>query len=168
MAGMGWFDILVIIVLAASFIGGLWRGAARNLSSLIATIIGVPLAGLAYRWLAGLLSFLPGANWENFLGFYITYGVIFAAVFLILHPLRKKLGETWSAGFLYRLFGGVFGLVSAMIGFVVLALVIGAFPIFGWLERWLSGSEVVTSLVRGFGFIGLMLPQVFRRATTMT
>jgi uncharacterized membrane protein required for colicin V production len=165
---MNWVDILIIIVLVISFIGGLKQGAVRNLSSFIATIISIPVAGLTYRWLAGLLSFLPGVNWENFLGFYITYGVIFAIIFLILHPLRKIVGAAWNAGFLFRLFGGIFGIVSAMIGFVVLTLVVGAFPIFDWLERWLSSSEVLASLVSSFGFVRLMLPEVFRRAVTMT
>jgi uncharacterized membrane protein required for colicin V production len=162
---MNWVDILVIIVLVASFIGGLKQGAVRNLSSLIATLISIPVAGLTYRWLSGLLSFLPGANWENFLGFYITFGVIYAIIYLVLHPLRKLVGAAWSQGFLFRLFGGVFLMVSCMIGFVVLTLVVGAFPIFDWLERWLSSSEVLASLVRSFGFIRLMLPDVFRHVT---
>ncbi len=164
---MNWVDILVLIVLVASFIGGLKRGANNSLSSLIGTIISIPLAGLAYRWLAGLLSFLPGTNWENFLGFYITFGVIFAIVYLILHALRKKLESVWSQGFIFRLFGAILLMVSFMVGFVVLVLVVGAFPIFDWLDRWLRSSEVLASLVRSFGFVRLMLPEVSRRAATM-
>jgi uncharacterized membrane protein required for colicin V production len=164
---MNWVDILVIIVLVFSFIGGLRQGAVNNLSNLIATIIGIPAAGLTYRWLAGLLSSLPGVNWENFLGFYVTFGIIFAVIFLILHPLRKSIGAAWNAGFLFRFFGGILLMLSSMIGFVVLALVIGAYPIFDWLERWLGSSVVIDSLVRSFGFVGLMLPEVFRRAVTI-
>jgi uncharacterized membrane protein required for colicin V production len=164
---MNWVDILVIIVLVVSFIVGLRQGAANNLTNLIATIIAIPVTGLTYRWLAGLLSALPGVNWENFLGFYVTFGVVFAVVFLILHPLRKSLSATWNAGFLFRFFGGIILMLSCMVGFVALALVIGAYPIFDWLDRWLDSSVVIESLVRGFGFVGLMLPGVFRRAATM-
>lgn len=163
---MNWVDILVIIVLVGSFIGGLKQGVVNALSSLIATIISIPVTGLTYRWLAGVLSFLSGSNWENFLGFYITFGIVYAVIYLALHPLRKSLGATWSQGFLFRLFGGVCLLVSFMIGFVVLTLVVGAYPIFDWLERWLNSSEVLASFVRSFGFIRLMLPEIFRHAVT--
>ena len=61
---MGWIvDIIVIIILILSFVGGLKDGAVKSFFSLLALVIAIPLTGLSYRLLATILSFLPGTNW---------------------------------------------------------------------------------------------------------
>jgi uncharacterized membrane protein required for colicin V production len=159
---MNWVDIVVIILLVLAFFGGLKEGATRQLSSLVAIVIAIPLAGLTYRWVASLLSFLPGTNWENFLGFYIAITIIFGILFLIFFLPRKLAGALWNKGILFRLGGGVLGVLAGIIGMVLFTLVVQAFPIFGWLERWVSSSSVLASFVDTFGFVGSMLPEVFR------
>jgi hypothetical protein len=63
---------------------------------------------------------------------------------------------------LFRVLGGVFNLVGAMIGMVVFTLVVQAYPIFDWLESWVSSSSVLGGLVTAFGVIKLMLPAAFK------
>lgn len=159
---MNWVDIVVIILLILSFLGGLKEGAVRTASSLVALLIAIPLAGLGYRLLASLLSFLPGDNWENFFGFFITMGIIIAVLHLIFFLPRKIIGKIWQAGVLFRVLGGVFNLAGAMIGMVVFTLVVQAYPIFDWLESWVSSSGILSALVTAFGVIKLMLPAAFK------
>jgi uncharacterized membrane protein required for colicin V production len=164
---MNWVDIVVVILLVLSFIGGMKEGAVRAFASLIAVIISIPLAGLAYRLIGSLLSFLPGENWENFIGFFIAMGIITAILHLIFFLPRKLIGAAWNKGILLRLLGGVFNLLGGMIGMVVFVLVVRAYPIFDWLARWVSSSGVLSTLVDGFGFVESMLPGIFHQMTTI-
>jgi uncharacterized membrane protein required for colicin V production len=159
---MNWVDIVVIILLILSFIGGLKEGVVKTLSSLVAMLIAIPLAGLSYGLIASLLSFLPGNNLENFLGFFITMGIITVILHFIFFIPRKIIGAIWKKGVLFRVLGGVCNLVGSMIGIAVFVLIIQAYPIFDWLERWVSGSGVLSALVNAFSFIQVMLPEAFK------
>ncbi len=159
---MNWIDIVVIILLIISFLGGLKEGAVKTLSSLVALLIAIPVTTFSYRLLASVLSFLPGENWQNFLGFFITMGIIIAVLHLVFFIPRKIIGGIWKEGILFRLLGGVFNLVGAIIGMVVFVLVVQSYPIFDWLEGWVSGSGILSALVNAFSFIQIMLPEAFK------
>ncbi|MBM4432813.1 MAG: CvpA family protein [Chloroflexi bacterium] len=161
---MVWASVLAIIVLIGSFAGGIKEGAVKSIFSFIAVIIALPLAGLAYRLLAGALSFMPGEDWENFLGYFITLGIISAVLNGIFLFPRKAVQKVWDKGILFRLLGGAFSFLGAAIGIVVFALVVHQYPIWGWLERALTGSGVINTLVAHFGFVQGLLPEVFRLA----
>ena len=161
---MNWVDIVVIIILALSFVGGLKEGAVKSFFSLIALIIAIPLTGVSYRLIATILSFLPGTNWENFFGFCITMAIISVILHFIFLLPRKFIQKIWKKGCLFRLLGGILNAFGASIGMVVLALVLRAYPIFDWLERWASSSGILMWLVDKYGFVQAMLPEVFQKA----
>jgi uncharacterized membrane protein required for colicin V production len=145
---MSWvIDIIVIIILILSFVGGLKDGAIKSFFSLLALIIAIPIAGLSYLLLAAILSFLPGTNWENFFGFFITMGIISVILHLIFLLPRKFTQKIWKKGILFRLLGGALNALGACIGFTVFTLVLRAYPIFDWLERVVSGSWLVAHQV---------------------
>lgn len=164
---MSWvIDIVVILILIASFFGGLKEGAVKNFFQLLALIIAIPLTGLSYNLIAFVLSFLPGINWENFFGFFITMVIISVIFHFIFLLPRKLLQKIWKKGCLFRLIGGILNVVGAIIGMTVFALVLRAYPIFDWLARWVSSSGVLMWLVEKFGFVQAMLPEIFRQAVT--
>ena len=134
---MNWVDIVVIIMLALGFFGGMKEGAVRAFASLIAVLISIPLAGLSYRLVASLLSFLPGENWENFIGFFICLCIITAILHLIFFLPKKLIGAVWNKGILLRILGGGFNILGGILGMVVFTLVIQTYPIFDWLARWI-------------------------------
>ena len=161
---MHWFDIIVIIILILSFFGGMKEGAVKNFFSLVALLIAIPLAGLSYHLIATLLSFLPGTNWENFFGFFITMGIISVILHLIFLLPRKIIQKIWKKGILFRLLGGVLNIFGAGIGMAVFTLVLRAYPIFDWLERWVSSSAILMWLVDKFGFVQAMLPEALQKS----
>jgi uncharacterized membrane protein required for colicin V production len=166
-SAMGWiFDVIAILALIASFIGGLKDGAVKTFFSLLALIIAIPLAGLSYHLLATVLSFLPGTNWENFLGFFITMVIIGIILHLIFLLPRKLIRKIWEKGCLFRLLGGVLNVFGTGIGLTVFAPVLRTYPIFDWLERWVINSGVMMWLVDKFGFVQSMLPEIFRQIAT--
>ena len=159
---MHWFDIIVIIIFIISLLVGLKEGAVKHFFQLIGVIIAIPLAGLSYRLIAAIFSFLPRDNWQNFIGFFITYGIFTLILFLIFFIPRKIIGKIFKGGILLRILGGLFSLLGAMFSSVVFFLVIQAFPIWDSLVRWTTDSAIRSGLVDGFGFIQSMLPEVFR------
>lgn len=159
---MTWVNIIVLLILFFSFIGGLREGAVKSLSSSIILIVSLPLAGISYRFVADFLSFLPGEDWENFIGFLVTLGVINILLTLIFLLPRRAIEKTWNKGIPFRLIGGLLTVFNTAIGLVVFALVLGAYPIFAWLEDVVAGSVVLSWLVVHLGFIQALLPEVFR------
>ena len=160
-------DILAVIILIFSFLGGLKEGAVKHFFNLIVLIVALLVAGLYYHLIAIILSFLPGTNWENFVGFFIALALVSVILhFIVLLP-RKIVQKVWKRGALFRLLGGALNIVSASIGVVVFALAVGAYPIFGWLERAVTNSSVLTWLVEHLSFVQAMLPEAFRNAATL-
>ena len=161
---MIWINIIAIIILLLSLFGGLREGAVKQFFNLVVLIIAIPLTGLSYHLLAKLFSFLPGENWGNFIGFFITLAIISVILHFIALLPRRLVQKIWRRGLLFRLLGGALNVVNASIGMVVFTLVLLAYPIFDWLERAVAGSAVLASLVEAFGFVQAMLPEVFQSA----
>ena len=161
---MIWVNILAVIILILSFFGGLREGAVKQSFSLLVLIIAIPLAGISYRLLAIILSFLPGENWENFVGFFIALVLISVILHFIVFLPRRLVQKIWRRGLFFRLLGGVLNAINASIFLVVFTLALLAYPIFNWLERAVANSGVLMGLVNMFGFIQAMLPEAFRGA----
>lgn len=164
---MIWIDILAVIILVLSFLGGLKGGAVKHFFSLIALLIAIRLAGISYWLIVTILSFLPGGNWENFVGFFIALALMSIILQLILFLPRRIIRKIWKKGLFFRLGGGALNLFSASIGMVVFTLVALAYPIFDWLERAVANSSVLAWLVENLSFVQAMLPEAFQDAATL-
>jgi len=154
-------SIIAVILLILSLANGFREGALKQTVSIISLLIAIPLAGLCYNWLASLFSFLPGENWENFFGFFVTMGIIMVALYFIFLVPRKFFEKAWKEGPLFRMIGAALSFFNAGIGMVLFALVLNAYPIFDWLQSAVSGSCVINWLDSWLGFIQYMLPSVF-------
>jgi len=163
---MNWVDIVVVIVLFLSFFGGLKEGTVKGTSSLLITLVAILAAGRFYYLITNLISFLPGTNWENFFGFFITMALISGILHIILFVPRKIIQKIWNKGPLCRLLGGAIGIFNAGIGFVVLTLVLRAYPIISWLEENVSSSGVLKWIVETLAFVQDLLPEVFQQVIT--
>ncbi len=157
-------DIIVAIILAFSFIGGLKEGAVKGLTSVIVTLIAIPITGFYYYLAATILAFLSGTNWENFIGFLVTMGLISLVLQLIFLLPRRIIQAVWKRGFLYRLLGGALNAFNISLGFVVFVLVLGAYPVVDWLGKWISGSSILVWLVERLSFVPALLPEIFQKA----
>ncbi len=157
-------SLLTVLILLFSLFGGLKEGAVKQFFSLVALLIAIPLAGISYRLPAALLSFLPGQNWENFLGFFIALVVISIILHFVFFLPRKFARKVWNKGLLFRLLGGALNILNSAIGLVLFALVVTAYPIFHWLQQAVTASSVLGWLVESMGFVPAMLPEVFKSA----
>jgi len=164
---MIWVDIIAVVIIALSFFGGLREGAVKQFFNLLVLVIAIPLAGRSYWLAATVLSFLPGEEWENFIGFFIALGLISAILQLLAFLPRRIIQKIWRKGLLSRLLGGGLGMLNASIGLVVFTLVTLAYPLFDWLARWVADSSILMSLMDLFDFVQMMLPEVFQNAATL-
>ena len=165
---MEWLvSLFVLFVLVVSLFAGFKEGAVKHFFNLVVLFIAIFISGLAYHLIAGLLSFLPGDNWEGFIGFCIIFAVITAIMHLAFFLPRRIINKIWKRGLLYRLLGGALNAINASIGLVVFALVLNAYPIFDWLARWVAGSSIMSSLVSAYGYVQALLPPEFQAAATV-
>ena len=164
---MIWVNIIAVIILIVSLLSGMKEGAVKNFFSLLALIIAIPLVSLYYRLLAIILSFLPGENWENFVGFFIALGITIAILHLVFLLPRKIIQKAWGKGLIYRLLGGALNIFNASIGMVIFTLALGAYPIIDWLERVVTNASVPVWLVEHLSFLQAMLPEVFQDAAAL-
>jgi uncharacterized membrane protein required for colicin V production len=165
---MIWVNVIAGIVLAFSVIGGIREGAVRQFFSLIALLVAIPVAGISYHLLAGLLSFIPGENWENFISFFIMMAAVIVALHFIFLLPSRFFQKSWKSNeLLFRIIGAIFSLFNAALGMVVFTLVLYVYPIFDWLESSVSGSVILNWLVAHLSFVQAVLPEVFRQAATM-
>ena len=154
-------SIIAVIILFFSLIGGFKNGALKQAVSIISLLVAIPLTGLCYHWLTSLLSFIPGENWEGFLGFFITMGIMMVAFYFALLIPRRHFEKSWSEGPLFRMVGAALGFFNTAIGMVLFAVVLNAYPIFDWLQRAVSGSAVISWLGSWLGFVPSWLPAAF-------
>jgi uncharacterized membrane protein required for colicin V production len=159
---MNWLDIIAVIILIGTFFGGLSEGAVRSALSLVTLLIAIPTAGLFYYILANVFAFLPGPNWNNFVGFFVTLGIITAILQLIFLVPRKIAEKIFGKGLLSRLGGAVVNLIGTGISFALLVIVLRAYPVVDWLVQAVSQSTILTRLAQIFGFVASMLPSQFR------
>jgi uncharacterized membrane protein required for colicin V production len=164
---MIWVSVIAVLLLLFSVFQGFKEGAVKQFFTLLATLIAIPVAGISYKVLADWLSFIPGENWENFVAFFIMLAVVNIILYFVFLLPGRALKKAWPGGLYFCVFGAIFNLVNAAIGMVVFALVLHAYPIFGWLERAVSSSGVIVWLVSLFSCVQAVLPEVFWQAATM-
>jgi membrane protein required for colicin V production len=152
-------DWIVVAVLAASVLLGLWRGLVYEVLSVLNWLAAFVLA----QWLAARAAdWLPmgqaGASFRYAAGFVLVF---IAALFAggLLAWLVKKLVEAVGLRPVDRALGGLFGLVRALVAVLALAIVVHL----GGLKDGSWWTESVTAGVATTGLRGLkpLVPERF-------
>jgi len=124
---LNWLDIVLLLVLGLSLIGGLKKGIAREIIGLIAAIVafvcGLWFYGSAGSFLLPYVSHKGVANFIGFLGVFLGVVLLGTGVGFLLKMLLKWAGLSW----LDRLMGGVFGILRGILFSIVLVLALMAF-----------------------------------------
>ena len=158
---MVWSDIIVAVILAFSLLAGIKGGAVIGFFSLLTLIITIPVAGTFYGFVASYLSFLPGVDWRNFLGFIITIVVVSIILSLIFWLPSHFIKSAWNSGCFFHLLGGIFTLANSAIGLTVLVFLFQAYPVIPWLNNLFAKSIILTWLVGHLDFVRYLLFEVF-------
>jgi membrane protein required for colicin V production len=153
---MNWLDILILVTLVLSVIGGLMTGIVRGVCNLAGLIIGIILAGRFYLTVAGWLSFIHNTELANVIGFGLIVIVVMVLAGLIGGLLAKLLSGLM-LGWLDHLVGGVLGfIIGCVVWGAILALWVKYFS-----ASAVSGSAIAKILIDRFPVVLSLLPSSF-------
>lgn len=148
-------DVILLAVLGASVVLGLWRGLVYEVLSVLAWVVAF---FVAQRWALDVAAWLPLSGW----GDPLRYAAGFATAFIVtafagglLAWLAQRGAESMGLRPIDRLLGGVFGAVRGVLLLLAAALLVHMTP---WADsapwrdavgpRWLeAGLGVVKVLV---------------------
>jgi membrane protein required for colicin V production len=133
---MSWIDLAIVIVLAASVIGGFAQGLLRSVFSLCGLFFGLVLAAWNYGRIAAIL--MPMVKIDaiaDALGFLLIALLVMMIASLIGAVLSKMIHGI-GLGCLDRIAGGLFGfLQGALMVTIVILVVVAFFPKTHWLAE---------------------------------
>jgi len=121
---MNWLDYLLLTLMVVTAIYGIFKGFVRQIIGLAAVVAGLALAVLYYAQAAAIFSgFVKNRLVANFLGFLLIFVLVLVAGAILGHLLTKAM--VGPLAFANRLFGAIFGIVTAVVagGILVFAMV---------------------------------------------
>ena len=125
---MNYLDFIILTIAALLVINGVRKGFIISLASLIALALGIYLAVNFSNYLDSVLMehLKPSRKWLPVLSFTITFLAVVIIVMIIAKALEKVV-DLVGMGILNHIFGGIFGLVKAILLVSVLAFIISSY-----------------------------------------
>lgn len=154
---MNWLDILLLVFIIASVIGGLMSGIIKILFTVAGLIIGVILAGNFSGALADKLTFISDPGTANIVAF-IFIMVVVMLIAGILAFVIKKIAETVLLGWINRIGGAVLGL---FLGMIFAAAILTIYVKFIGLNATIEDSWMAVFLLDKFPIVMGFLPSQF-------
>jgi membrane protein required for colicin V production len=154
---MNWLDIVIVIVMIISVIGGIASGLIKSVFSLAGLIVGVVLAGRYYTGLADHLSFISSEKTAGIVAFVIIF-IIVIIVASILGAIITRIISDIMLGWVNRLGGAVFGF---FMGALFLAAILAIWVKFAGENTSVGGSYFASILLERFPLVLGLLPPEF-------
>jgi membrane protein required for colicin V production len=160
--GVNWLDFIVILIMVWFAFTGLTTGLVREVVALLASTIGVVLAGRYYARLADDIAIVHTGATANRL---VAFVAIFAACVLagqLAGLALKGFVSTLHLSWLDRAGGLAFGILKGAV--IVEALLIGManFPAAVWMAKALDTSLLAPVFLSGVPWLLHLLPASFR------
>jgi len=122
---MNWVDIVIILYLILSIIGGAVQGLIRSVLSVVGLIVGIVLASNYYQQIgSSVFKFISNRNAADIISFILIIAVVIviaAIVGAVLRSVIKSIKLGWVDGLLGAVFGLILGFLSAG---AILALIV--------------------------------------------
>jgi membrane protein required for colicin V production len=154
---MNWLDIVIIVLLIVSAIGGFASGLIKSAFALIGLIVGIVLAGRFYTGLAGVLGFIPNENGAKIAAFIIIFLIVIIVAGIVGNVLTKIV-SAMLLGWLNRLAGAVFGV---LMGALFIGAILAIWVKYAGGNSVISGSAFASILVDRFPVVLALLPKEF-------
>ena len=160
---MSLLDLIVLLFIAASVVGGFVAGFARSGIGFLAAVFGV-LCGFWFYGIpaATVHKYVHSVTASNLIGFFVVFfGLIFVGALIgkLLSKLFKWTGLSW----LDRLMGAAFGLVRGALAAVAFIAVLLAFtpkP----TPNWMVNSTVLPYAIDASNMLAALAPNVIKEA----
>ncbi|MHB8574917.1 MAG: CvpA family protein [Dehalococcoidia bacterium] len=158
---MNWLDLIIIVTVLWFAFTGLATGLVREVVMLIASFIGVLLAGHLYLRLADDIKIIHDDPTVDRL---IAFLAIFTATVLagqIIGSLLRDVAAALLLGPFDHVGGLAFGLVKGLIIVEVILIAFAAFPAASWMSSALTNSLIAPVFLDGAPLLLHVLPSVF-------
>jgi membrane protein required for colicin V production len=127
MSDMNTLDIILLLLLALTLVRGLFRGFVKEISSIVALIVGFILANHYHDQLLPVVSgILPDPVLANLISYALPFIVGVVLVLIIAAVLRYLLKITL-LGWVDRLAGGTMGLIKGALLSILIVLLLTTF-----------------------------------------
>jgi membrane protein required for colicin V production len=156
-------DLIVLLFIAASVIGGFMAGFARGGIGFLAAVFGV-LCGFWFYGIpaAAVHKYVHSWTASNLIGFFIVFfGLIFVGALIgkLLSKLFKWTGLSW----LDRLMGAMFGLVrGALVAVAFIAVLLAFTP--KPTPNWMVNSMVLPYAIDASNTLAALAPNTIKEA----
>lgn len=164
---MSLFDIILLIIIGAFGLFGLWFGLVHTLGSLLGTVFGAYLASRYYEpvanWLIGTFGW--NENFSRVLVFVVAFIIINRLVGLLFWIVDKILSLITRLPFINsmnRILGLVFGLLEGALTVGLIFYFIQRFPLSEKLMALAAGSLVLPIVVPMASVLVPLLPEAIR------
>ena len=155
---MNWLDVILLVLLTLSVLGGWKSGLVRSVFGWVALIVGIVLASHFYHPLSESVF---GRLFQPGVASVLSFIVIFAVVVVIVGILATWLDKLVTASILNwinKLGGAVFGLLTGCIFLgALLAIALGFFG----TQTFITESAIASLLVDKFPAVLALLPSEF-------
>jgi membrane protein required for colicin V production len=155
---MNWLDIIVIILLVTSLIGGFISGLIKTVFSLAGLIVGVVVAGQFYISLSEHLAFISNQTAARITAFIILFLIVIIIAAILGVIFTKLVSAIPLGGWLNRMGGAVLGVVMSAI---FLAAILTVWIKFLGQNSTITGSAIAPFLVGRFPLVLSLLPKEF-------
>lgn len=160
---MNWLDGAIIALIVWLTYAAFKAGFIREMVTVVATILGIIIAGLFYQNLAeDVLVFIDNETLARILGFAIIFGAIVMAGQMVAMILKPTI-NLMQLGIFDQLAGAAFGFVKAIVFIQIFLILFITYPKWG-LDETINdsvfGSQTVR-LVDKIPIIVKMLPAEF-------
>jgi membrane protein required for colicin V production len=157
---MNWLDAVIVLVLVGFVASAYSAGLIREVVTLIASLVGVIVAGLLYDDLANdVLVFLDSEGAARAVAFLVLFASVYLIGQIIAYVLKTG-AQLLMLGWADRLGGAVFGLIKGLVVVQVLLIVFAAFPSLG-LDGAVGGSEIAPFFIDDASLLLNILPGEF-------
>jgi uncharacterized membrane protein required for colicin V production len=164
---MTFFDLILVILVFAFVLAGLWFGFIHALGALVGTIFGVLVAGRYYdAWGQAVQGIFFGnvnlARVVMFILIMILVNRLIGLVFWVIEKVFKIVAVIPFLKTFNALLGGVLGLLEGVIVIGGALYLAARYPITANFAEVLSASAVGLWLIKAFGLFAPLLPEIIR------
>lgn len=163
---MNWVDVAAIICLLVGIGTGFRAGVVAIIATLFGTIVATSLAGRFDSDLAGVFSFMPGANGDRIAAFVAIFLAVLIA-FEIIGKMVKTLFHLLFVGWIDHAGGAIFGLIVAAFLFGALASLLGNFS-GGKFKQDIQDSKTAQFLADKSIVIENLLPSEYQKLNDLS
>ena len=156
---MNWLDIVIIIALILSLIGGLKAGLIASIFSIIGFVAGIFLAGQYYLPFANWMSIIPSETAARIIAFVIILAAVIVVATLIGKIVTWLLDKTVILGWVNHLGGAVLGVVM---GTFFIAVALAVYVRFFGIPDAITGSFLASQFLDKLSGVINVLPNEFQ------